>query len=72
LAAWAIIHKELLILARDRRAVAVLLFMPILFIAILGLSTGKLLGQNAQNALLKLAFVDEANDDASTDRKSVV
>lgn len=55
-----IVRKDLLILMRDRRALAVLLVMPMVFIAILGFSTGRLLGWQSENARLRLAVVDES------------
>ena len=38
-----ITRKDLLLLVRDRRALVVLLLLPMAFICILGLSTGRLL-----------------------------
>lgn len=53
-----ITRKDLLLLLRDRRALVVLLLLPMAFICILGLSTGRLLGWRNDNQLLKLGVVD--------------
>ncbi|NQV29022.1 MAG: ABC transporter permease [Rhodopirellula sp.] len=53
-----ITRKDLLLLVRDRRALVVLLLLPMAFICILGLSTGRLLGWRNDNQLLKLGVVD--------------
>lgn len=53
-----ITRKDLLLLVRDRRALVVLLALPMAFICILGLSTGRLLGWRNDNQLLKLGVVD--------------
>ena len=53
-----ITRKDLLLLVRDRRALVVLLLLPMAFIFILGLSTGRLLGWRNDNQLLKLGIVD--------------
>lgn len=39
-ATWDITWKDLRLLARDRRALIMLLVLPLMFIAILGMSTG--------------------------------
>jgi ABC-2 type transport system permease protein len=54
-----ITRKDLRLLTRDRRALVVLVGLPMAFIAILGLSTGRLLGWRNDNQLLKLAVVDQ-------------
>jgi ABC-2 type transport system permease protein len=56
---WYITCKDLLLLTRDRRAAATLLLMPIVFIAILGFSTGRLVGWKDKNEMIDLAVVDE-------------
>jgi ABC-type multidrug transport system permease subunit len=60
-----IVRKDLLILTRDRRALAILIVMPLVFIAILGLSTGKLMSLRNEYATLKVAVVDHCNDELS-------
>lgn len=52
-----IIHKDLLILSRDRRTVMILIAMPLVFIAIIGFSTGQLLGWKEKNTTLRIAVV---------------
>ena len=56
---WQITAKDLKLLARDRRAFTVLVLLPLAFIAILGLSTGRLLGWQSKKELLKVAVVTE-------------
>lgn len=58
--AWEITKKDLRLLVRDRRTLAVLVALPMIFIAILGGTTGKLLGWKEENQLLKIAVVDES------------
>lgn len=53
-----ITRKDLTLLVRDRRALVVLLLLPMAFICILGLSTGRLLGWRNDNQLLKIGVVD--------------
>jgi len=54
-----ITRKDLQLLARDRRALVVLVALPMAFIGILGLSTGRLMGWRDDNQLLHLGVVDE-------------
>ncbi|MHC4799877.1 MAG: ABC transporter permease [Planctomycetota bacterium] len=58
-----IILKDLVILTRDRRALAILLAMPLVFIGVLGFSTGKLLGWQNENNVIRIALVDRAEDE---------
>ncbi|MHC4876607.1 MAG: ABC transporter permease [Planctomycetota bacterium] len=60
-----ITRKDLRLLLRDRRALVVLVILPIAFIAILGLSTGRLLGWRASNQTLRIAVLDLADSDQS-------
>ena len=53
-----IVAKDLTLLTRDRRALTTLLLMPLIFIAILGFSTGKIFGQPDRDALLQIAVVN--------------
>ncbi len=55
---WEITIKDLKLQMRDRRALSVLLAFPICFIAILGLSTGKLLDLGNDSRKFKVAIVD--------------
>lgn len=63
--AWEITKKDLRLLVRDRRTLAVLVALPMIFIAILGGTTGKLLGWKQENQLLKIAVVDDSKTDVS-------
>jgi ABC-2 type transport system permease protein len=55
-----ITRKDLLLLVRDRRALVVLLLLPMAFICILGLSTGQMLGWRNDNQLLNIGVVDRS------------
>ncbi len=59
--AWEITRKDLKLLIRDRRALAILVLLPIVFISILGLTTGKLLGWKDDNQVLKVDVVIESD-----------
>ncbi len=63
----SIIAKDLRVLTRDHRALAVLLVMPMVFIAILGFSTGQLIGWQNENTSLTL-MVDYSADDPFSGR----
>ena len=54
-----ITRKDLLLLSRDRRTLAVLLAMPLVFIAVLGLSTGQIFGEGNKKDAIRLVVVDE-------------
>lgn len=56
---WTIARKDLLLLARDSRALILLVALPLVFITIIGLTTGKLLGWKSENQVLKIGIVDE-------------
>src|SRR5271155_5554209 len=56
--AWEITKKDLRILLRDARALFVLLVLPLVFITIIGLTMGKLLGWKNTNQVLRLGVVD--------------
>ncbi len=56
--AWEITKKDLRILLRDARALFVLLVLPLVFITIIGLTMGKLLGWKNTNQVLKVGVVD--------------
>lgn len=57
---WNIAAKDLLLLVRDRRALVVLVALPLVFIAIIGMSTGKMLGWRNKNERLRIAVVDDS------------
>ncbi len=57
MAIWTLAKKELRLLVRDRRAMIILLAMPIIFILILGLSLGEGFGQKPDDRL-RVSLVD--------------
>ncbi|HID22496.1 MAG TPA: hypothetical protein EYP14_08850 [Planctomycetaceae bacterium] len=63
MSAWEITRKDLKLLGRDRRALMVLVLLPLAFITILGLSTGRLLGWRAENQILKMAVAVESDSE---------
>lgn len=58
---WEITKKDLRLLVRDRRTTALLIILPLVFITIIGLTTGKLLGWKRANQMLRIGFVDEVD-----------
>ena len=57
--AWYITRKDLLLLVKDKRAVVLLLVLPLLFISIVGMSTGQFLTRDENNQRFKIAVVDQ-------------
>ncbi len=55
---WHLTWKDLRLQVRDRRSLAVLLVLPLIFISIIGLSTGKMVGWRASNQEIQVAWVD--------------
>lgn len=55
---WEMVRKDLLILLRDRRTFVLLLVMPMVFIAVLGFTTGQLLTGRSRE-ILRLVLVDQ-------------
>src|SRR5687768_14084010 len=51
--------KDLKLLARDRRAAVVLLALPLIFITIIGLSTGQILSAREGGERVRVAVVSE-------------
>jgi len=64
MAVWNITAKDLSLLMRDRRTIAVLLLLPLVFILIIGMTTGKFLGWRSSNQMLKIAVLDRIDYDA--------
>ncbi|MEM7813036.1 MAG: ABC transporter permease [Planctomycetota bacterium] len=64
MAAWHITAKDVSLLLRDRRTLAVLVALPMAFIAIIGLTSGKFLALQNSGKLLKIAVVDLVDYDA--------
>lgn len=56
---WRITCKDLRVLWRDRRSLVILLALPLVFITIIGLSTGQLLGWQNENEILRIAVVNQ-------------
>jgi ABC-2 type transport system permease protein len=65
MSAWDITCKDLKLLTGDRRALVLLLMLPLMFIAILGMSTGQFLTKDEEQRKLKIAVVDEGNSEPS-------
>jgi len=63
--AWIITRKDLYVLCRDRRTLTILLALPLVFITILGASTGELLGWRSRNQMLQIAIVNEDGGEMS-------
>ena len=57
--AWEITKKDLRLILKDRGALYTLLALPVVFIAILGVSTGQLITTHDENKLVKIGMVDE-------------
>lgn len=60
--AWDLTRKDLKLLSRDRRAVALLLFLPLAFIAILGMTTGQFLTRSNESRRLTIMVVKQTDD----------
>lgn len=56
---WQIMIKDLRLIMKDRGALYTLLALPVVFIAILGMSTGQLITTHEEAKLIKLGIVDE-------------
>ncbi len=61
--AWELTKKDLKLLLRDRRTFFVLLALPLIFITIIGMTTGRLIGFDEPNRVLKIAVADLINYD---------
>lgn len=57
--AWEITKKDLRLILKDRGALYTLLALPVVFIAILGVSTGQLITTHESSKLVKVGLVDE-------------
>ena len=64
--AWQITLKDLRLLLRDRRTLFILVALPLIFITILGLSTGQFLTRQDKNQLIQIAIVNEDPHDLAT------
>ena len=63
--AWEITIKDLRLILKDRGALYTLLALPVVFIAILGVSTGQLITTHDQANLVKIGVVDESATELS-------
>jgi ABC-2 type transport system permease protein len=61
---WIITKKDLRLLVRDRRALIVLVVLPLIFITIIGLTTGKLMGWTSSNTVLRIVLIDKTDYDS--------
>ena len=57
--AWEITKKDLRLIVKDKGALYTLLAFPVVFIAILGVSTGQLITTHETSKLVKVGVVDE-------------
>lgn len=62
---WKITKKDVRLLLRDRRALFVLVALPLTFITILGISAGQLFSQKEKGKKYRLGVVDEDQSDMS-------
>ncbi|MCA9068284.1 MAG: ABC transporter permease [Planctomycetaceae bacterium] len=58
---WEITKKDLKLLVRDRRTTALLVVLPLVFITIIGATTGKLLGWKRSNQVLRIGYLDSVD-----------
>ncbi len=65
MSAWQITRKDLLLLLKDRRAVVLLLILPLLFISIVGMSTGQFLTRDDNSQKFRILVVDQNSSDLS-------
>ena len=65
MSAWQITRKDLLLLLKDKRAVVLLLVLPLLFIAIVGMATGQFLTRDDDAQRFRILVVDRSASDLS-------
>lgn len=65
MSAWHITVKDIQLLSQDRRAVVLLLILPLLFISIVGMSTGQFLTRDETSEHFKIVIVDQNNTETS-------
>ncbi|HEY4261411.1 MAG TPA: ABC transporter permease, partial [Schlesneria sp.] len=65
MSAWQITRKDLLLLLKDRRALVLLLILPLLFISIVGMSTGQFLTRDDNSQKFRILVVDQNSSDLS-------
>jgi len=65
MSAWHITLKDLQLLMQDRRALVLLLVLPLLFISIVGMSTGQFLTREKESEGFKIVVVDQNDSETS-------
>ena len=65
MAAWNITCKDLRLLLGDKRALVLLILLPLMFNTIIGMATGQLLTKDEDQRKLKLAIFDESRSEYS-------
>lgn len=63
--AWLITKKDLRIILKDKGALYTLLVLPLVFVTILGVSTGRLLTTHDETKLVKMGVVDQDQSELS-------
>ena len=67
MSAWHITLKDLLLLSQDRRALVLLLVLPLMFISMIGMSTGQFLTRDDDSERFKIVVVDRDSSETSRD-----
>lgn len=67
MSAWYITAKDLQLLVRDKRALVLLVILPLMFISIVGMSTGQLLTRDENSERFKIVVVDASQSETSRD-----
>lgn len=67
---WQITFKDLILILKDKGALFTLLALPVVFIAILGVSTGRMLSAHDELKLVKVSVVDL--DDTVLSKQAIV
>jgi ABC-2 type transport system permease protein len=65
MSAWYITRKDLMLLLQDKRAVVLLVVLPLLFISVVGMSTGQFLTRDDDSQRFRILVVDNANSELS-------
>lgn len=65
MAAWHITLKDLQLLTQDKRALVLLLVLPLLFISIVGMSTGQFLTKEENSERFRIVVVDQSGSETS-------
>ncbi|HEY0984787.1 MULTISPECIES: ABC transporter permease [unclassified Schlesneria] len=65
MAAWYITAKDLFLLSQDRQALVLLLVLPLLFISIVGMSTGQFLTRDDNTERFRIALIDRSQSETS-------